>query len=270
MQAAESESFDLSPSKFYKYKSFQTVKDVERAEQIICRHQIYFPPPISFNDPFDCRPSFTLEATRQEMKEDYIRLSRKYGHKLSRKEMRKNIKDMFADPERDPRRLIVPARMQDEETEYLTKRVGVLCMSAVNDDILMWSHYADCHKGICIEFDGENKFMAHAQKVQYAPERKAINPYRDDKKVSMEKALLTKSDHWKYENEWRLIRYEQGPGTVDFRPENVTGVIFGAHVEPATIKKVQGWIKSRVSPVTVELYRARADRKMFQIHIESL
>ena len=268
MQIAKSGKIDLIPSNFYKYRPFQTGKDIERAEQIICQHQIYFPPPISFNDPFDCRPSFTFEATRNEMVADYIQLSRKYGSGFGRKKIRQDIRDMFADPERDPRRPIAQARMRDSHTEHITKKVGVLCVSTVNDDILMWSHYADCHKGICIEFDGANEFMAGAQEVQYAPERKAINPYRDDKATSLEKALLTKSDHWKYEKEWRLIQYEKGPGTVTFLPENVTGIIFGAHVERATVERVSGWIKARVSPV--KLYQARVDRQIFKIHIEQV
>jgi hypothetical protein len=33
--------------------------------------------------------------------------------------------------------------------ETVTSKVGVMCISEVPDDILMWSHYADCHKGVC-------------------------------------------------------------------------------------------------------------------------
>ena len=29
---------------------------------------------------------------------------------------------------------------------------GVCCFSEKKDDILMWSHYADGHKGFCLEF----------------------------------------------------------------------------------------------------------------------
>ncbi len=31
--------------------------------------------------------------------------------------------------------------------------LGVICFSERSDSLLMWSHYADNHNGICIEFD---------------------------------------------------------------------------------------------------------------------
>ncbi|MGT2429382.1 DUF2971 domain-containing protein [Cupriavidus basilensis] len=76
----------------------------------------------------------------------------------------------------------------------------------------MWAHYADSHKGICLEFDATSVFMAHAQEVKYSGERAAIN-FTDSKDAMLEKALLTKSDHWSYESEWRLIRYPRWAGS---------------------------------------------------------
>jgi hypothetical protein len=32
------------------------------------------------------------------------------------------------------------------------KRMGVLSLSEINDNILMWSHYSESHTGFCIEF----------------------------------------------------------------------------------------------------------------------
>ena len=34
-------------------------------------------------------------------------------------------------------------------------KMGILCFSEHCDDILMWSHYSDGHKGFCLEFDRE-------------------------------------------------------------------------------------------------------------------
>lgn len=31
---------------------------------------------------------------------------------------------------------------------------GIACFSAKVDDLLMWSHYADGHRGFCLEFEG--------------------------------------------------------------------------------------------------------------------
>jgi hypothetical protein len=36
-------------------------------------------------------------------------------------------------------------------------RAGVACFSALPDDLLMWAHYADKHRGVCLKFVG-NRF----------------------------------------------------------------------------------------------------------------
>ncbi|MBV9575704.1 MAG: DUF2971 domain-containing protein [Gammaproteobacteria bacterium] len=36
--------------------------------------------------------------------------------------------------------------------EYVHNQLGILSLSSCNDSILMWSHYADFHKGFCIGF----------------------------------------------------------------------------------------------------------------------
>ena len=84
----------------------------------------------------------------------------------------------------------------------------------------------------------------------------------------MEKALLTKSDRWAYEDEYRLLRYKDGPGLVEFRPHNLTGIIVGANAEDATIDLIKGWISNRVEPVT--LYRAQVSSTEFEMEIGTI
>lgn len=150
-----------------------------------------------------------------------------------------------------------------------TTRVGVFCVSTKCDDILMWSHYADSHRGVCLEFDGgELSLMADAQKVFYSANRLPINPYEDSQMEMMEKALLTKSKHWTYEAEWRICRYEQGPGTGTFLPENLTGIILGALASRKTEETIRRWVAQRTNPVKV--YRATASNKKFELLISPI
>ena len=255
------------PPKFYKYRSLSG--DASGfVERIICQHKIYFPPAISFNDPFDCRPTFCFEATDEEIMSDYMRVARKHGPPMTDAVLRHDAMQMLADQNRNPRNQAVAAVIQDEHAKCITHNIGVFCVSTINDDILMWSHYADSHKGICLEFDGLGKLMAHAQKVFYTTERRSINPYRDDNVVAMEKTLLTKADHWSYEREWRLIAYKNGPGEQEFRMNNLTGIIFGAQAAPETVQKVITWVRSSAS--SIKLYQARISPRSFTLIIEDL
>jgi hypothetical protein len=82
----------------------------------------------------------------------------------------------------------------------------------------------------------------------------------------VDKAILTKSRHWSYEEEWRLIRYKEGPGVVKFQPQNLTGIILGGFATHSTVEIVRSWIRQRSMPVN--LYRASVSNKRFELSIK--
>lgn len=84
----------------------------------------------------------------------------------------------------------------------------------------------------------------------------------------MEAALLTKAEHWAYEQEWRLIDYSNGPGVCPFPPEALTSVILGAQTSPQDKEKVLGWINGRTHPV--KLYRSLPCDTTFSLKIEEV
>ena len=75
----------------------------------------------------------------------------------------------------------------------------------------MWSHYADGHKGFCIEYDFKDlKNINNLLPVAYSTDRPSIpleSIYNCSKDMSTEVAkalliaLLTKDNIWEYENE---------------------------------------------------------------------
>lgn len=254
------------PQKFFKYRSLATEQDRQRVRQVVVDSKIYFPPAKFFNDPFDLHPVFDLTAPRHVQRKDYERLSKKY-ERLGRAERRMEARRV-AKTSMSPKNIAATTRsIQHEHARVITEAVGILCVCKKRDDILMWSHYADSHNGVCLEFDGMSKFMAHAQEVKYSKAREPIRAYHETEQQMMEKALLTKSDRWAYEDEYRLLRYKDGPGLVEFRPHNLTGIIVGASAEKATIDLVKGWISERIEPVT--LYRASVSSTEFEIVINA-
>lgn len=255
------------PDYFYKYRSVRSAESLEWVRQIICDNSIYYPAPESFNDIFDCRPTFLFQTSKSKIRAEYMAITKTHAPTINRKDLRKNAREMLADPARDLRRPTINAELQDALAK-ITRGVGVFCLSTVRDDILMWSHYSDCHTGICIEFDGYSELMAPANRVIYALDRPALNPLDDDNLTMLDKALLTKSRQWAYEREWRLIRHLDGPGVQVFQPESITGVIFGANISPGVRETIQGWLRDRPTPV--KTYQARGDNSKFLLHIDPL
>lgn len=81
----------------------------------------------------------------------------------------------------------------------MSTQFGMLCFSAGWDNPLLWSHYADRHKGICLGFDVRDELV---EQVSYVKTRAAMkHPFTEEK---MRRLLFTKYVGWSYEDEWRL------------------------------------------------------------------
>lgn len=82
---------------------------------------------------------------------------------------------------------------------------GLLCFSTKWNNPVMWSHYADRHKGICLGFDVSDESVGP---VSYSGKRLAVEleQFKSPRELPLEfltKLLFTKYAHWKYENEYR-------------------------------------------------------------------
>jgi hypothetical protein len=82
--------------------------------------------------------------------------------------------------------------------------------SEVNDSILMWSHYAENHKGVCIEYGFKNapdlSIENHLYPVRYEQRMVKIDLHDEfDNIYTPLIAAIVKSDSWSYEKEWRIV-----------------------------------------------------------------
>ncbi|MBE0533371.1 MAG: DUF2971 domain-containing protein [Rhodospirillales bacterium] len=88
----------------------------------------------------------------------------------------------------------------------LSEYHGLLCFSRRWRNPLLWSHYADRHRGLCLGFDIPDEL---AMGVNYTVNRLVPNDlFSPDKTASaraMAKVLATKFSHWRYEDEVRLF-----------------------------------------------------------------
>src|ERR1700704_3968385 len=56
------------------------------------------------------------------------------------------------------------ARLSAVVQREISKR-RIYCLTPIPHSILMWSHYADNHRGVCLEFDTANRLFSLAMKV---------------------------------------------------------------------------------------------------------
>lgn len=130
----------------------------------------------------------------------------------------------------------------------------ISCFSKRYDSILMWSHYGDKHKGICIEFDRpERDFMD----VKYSKKRCKFDLEDTTRRVlgymlsneevdvndkglirCISKPFIVKSLDWKYEEEVRCILSPNSEGVSTLEelslykmPTNISKIYIGCKVD---------------------------------------
>jgi len=80
----------------------------------------------------------------------------------------------------------------------MAERFGMICFCEHWHNPLLWSHYADKHRGMCLGFDVDDRGL---QRVNYVRKRSELKI--PPTKESANELLFTKYRDWKYEEEWR-------------------------------------------------------------------
>ncbi len=183
----------------YKYINYET------GIKILKDSTIAFTNPLSFNDPYDC----TLKLIDFDNFPSTYRkyLAYKFFNHLGRKEKRKQLSRMYKTSDFE-----IIDKLKTEGMNNEIKNRGVSCFSKKFNDMLMWSHYADSHRGICIGFELSLLYLninsLYMEKmivpVDYVKELEPIN-YYNHKIESVIRWLKTKSEVWSYEEEVRII-----------------------------------------------------------------
>ena len=172
----------------YKYRPFN-----EYSLQTLINEVAWFPKPSSFNDPFDCGINIDVNRFEESIREAVKEIYDNNGEDISQ-----IPESNFKVTEKD----WVAFESLKSNLLEITQNVGILSLSSVNDDILMWAHYADSHNGFCIEFSRspDNILGKQSERVEYEEHLPSLSAQEaTSKELSFQKLLLTKSNHWSYE-----------------------------------------------------------------------
>ena len=244
------------PSHLYKYRSLRTKADKEHTLRIITHNEIYFAKPKEFNDPFDCNFHISCDTDFNTYK---ARL-RQLNPDMSEKEI-----DRRTQKELQPEIIRKRERKVNNAIRRINENLGIFSMSAKRDNLLMWSHYSDHHKGICIEFKTTNGklFGCDMLNVKY-DEKYPIFTVCDDMNVDrVKKFTRTKFLGWGYEEEWRILYKETGCQL--FPPEEISGVILGSRIS----NKNKELVLKRLyeNNCKAKIYQARECKDRFALDI---
>lgn len=159
--------------------------------------------------------------------------------------------------------------------ESFLKNYKILCLTNSYDKKLMWSHYADKHNGICVEYDFDivsEDLVATLFPVSYSNNRPIIN-YRqifdkkDELKNEILKSMLIKSKDWSYENEWRVLLPNSFlDDNYNYTSPKIKRIYFGANVTEKRYNYLVKKIKKYDS--TIECIKLKLNYKNFELEKE--
>jgi len=208
----------------------------------LCRDTLYFAHPGTFNDPLDCKPTIECDSNIEELRNlltfliqqrvstEVHRTLKKVGIRDERATAHANKSAQFKASD-ELASIAYHATNPDHGIEVNAAEIwligqaierelkkhyerGVCCFSTTYSNPLLWSHYGDQHKGICIGYSLERTPRPQPQKIVYGGSRfiktsTLIQAFLDKDQKAMDDLdrdiLLRKANGWKYEREWRLV-----------------------------------------------------------------
>ena len=176
----------------------------DRLERVLRDNAIYFSRPGDFNDPWDCRPFFNTNLLNDP---DEVQRHIDWVVRICRQDGRMPESDIEKMKEALNDRKILERKIRQatiEMQQAVLERYRVYCLCPDVHNSLMWAHYADSHRGVCLEFNVRNEVICGALDVQYSVDFPVTSQYSDDPAENL-LPLLAKSKVWAYEQEYRLI-----------------------------------------------------------------
>lgn len=187
----------------YKYRDWSNVSH----RNLLIYNELYLASPSDFNDPFDCRiyPNFT-NLNESEI-EEYIERLKKTISNEAQLEKLSIIKQTLKND---------PSSHQEKHNqihfEEQNKHYGIISLSKRWNSILMWAHYANCHKGYCVGFYEEklrnSGLFGTGGEISYDNKYPELKPTKDyySNMANSFKETHTKACDWHYEEEYRLTK----------------------------------------------------------------
>ncbi len=223
--------------------------------RILADLRIRFTQPDDLNDPFDCIPGIEPPGDVAAFVERAIANSAPTDPILSfsPQQLADAKRKIVATYERDPEALTQRCL---EIVRRNINKVGVLSLSARNDNLVMWAHYAASPRGFVIGFKPgyapltkrtNEQYLSEGelQPVTYVQARVTLPADRIDLPIDL---LYKKGQSWEYEEEWRVVPYLDKCDVAVPSPSGDPRV-FLCNIDPAAIVRVD--IGEQASDATI-------------------
>jgi hypothetical protein len=176
------------------------------------------------------------------------------------------------------------AGIRSKLPESVAGEIGALSLTAVPDNEVMWSHYAETHQGLVLGFNADDPFFLNVFEIKYQNERPKLDLAQLSSehlktKDRIQKFFGIKNQAWAYEQEYRLvevIKVLRDTGTEDLRgirvfvkqfsPSIIQSIILGSRAAQQTYIDIYTLLKQEEFG-HIKLYREYIDKDNCRIRI---
>lgn len=298
-----------APEILYKYLDYQG------AEKTLEYRTIKFSRPSHLNDPLDLNLQEALGFEEREffkkLNEEFFKFvtgdmnfSRLEDGPLKDEliELNNNIKNGSPDFLQCCRNMILESPVESifnieqfrKSTAGVVKRIqknlkntGIFCATVKNDNLLMWAHYADKHRGAVVGFApgmGNNSVFSEAMPIRYSSFRPLIyrNPRDCLEHILMKDSinlllriaqdlLNTKSLEWSYEQEYRVMMDDFIPPkarykTLNFHAQELASLYLGCRM-PEKKRRHLIDLARKVNP-DVSIFEVIPSKRNYEVELQ--
>lgn len=206
----------------FKYRTIDSTK------KILDNNSLWFSSPNEFNDPFDCQIIPNTNNTLDEI-ESFLRNNS--DGRIDENGIKNLAKETFETPGKWK-------EIIEQTFDKILNKSGVCCFTKDEKNLLMWSHYTDSHKGICLKFDilKDPDFFIYPLPVNYRNDYPDYN-HLGNRQTLVNDIVLSKSNDWSYEKEIRVIKIHEN-GLIPFNKNALVEIIFGCKTPTEEINEI--------------------------------
>lgn len=265
--------------------------------EALINERLYFSTPINFNDPFDnliyanlLKIASNIYGNIQNGMDAYLEKLKQTDPMsafIASEKLKGSRKEKIID-----NHINTIFNIIDNIKISIRKNVKIICFSEIYNSMLMWSHYADNHKGFVLIYDKDDlknaerfkidsnnlKSKIKLEKAEYVDKQIDLSKEVEDylrynvlegmegrrnqggsiAQFKLRKAIIQKSKEWDYEKEWRIIpriielERESELGYIECIPK---GIVLGAHCTEKNSDKIIRYGKEK----SVHIYRMFLD-----------
>ena len=261
----------------------------EARVQILESLEIRFTQPRALNDPFEASPLIDIIPEKksfiEQMERDAQDLLNNTTSDEKTPENHKILQETISELRATALEKMSPSNVGISVMDRINPALGVLSLSRTFSNLLMWSHYAESHKGFVIGLDTSHDFFfqktyqglkSAPNKVSYTTQRSATHAGDPDLYA---KILCEKPIDWAHEEEVRIFRLftqDTKPSGTDnyghpvylfsLPKECIKSIYIGTHANPSLKERILKYTTNQ--KLNISIFEMTISRSRYELEYQ--